>query len=73
MTDSTGEITLTVNGDAHTLPAPMSVEDLLVHFDVDARQVGVERNRELVPRERFPDTKLQSGDQLEIVTFVGGG
>ncbi len=40
---------------------------------VPGRGVAVERNREIVPRERYKDVLLQEGDELEIVTLVGGG
>jgi thiamine biosynthesis protein ThiS len=36
-------------------------------------RVAVERNRELVPRDRWATTPLSDGDKLEIVHFVGGG
>jgi sulfur carrier protein len=36
-------------------------------------RVAVELNRDIVPRERWPQTPLKEGDRLEIVHFVGGG
>jgi sulfur carrier protein len=36
-------------------------------------RVAVELNRELIQRERWAETKLSTGDKLEIVHFVGGG
>ena len=33
----------------------------------------VERNCEIVPREKYGDTLLQAGDRLEVVHAVGGG
>jgi thiamine biosynthesis protein ThiS len=33
----------------------------------------VERNREIVDREAFRDTRLADGDVLELVRLVGGG
>jgi thiazole synthase len=35
--------------------------------------VAVERNREIVAPEAYDKTELQEGDQLEVVSFVGGG
>jgi thiamine biosynthesis protein ThiS len=35
--------------------------------------VVVERNRSVVPRQRFAAELLADGDVLEIVHFVGGG
>ncbi|MHC4079541.1 MAG: sulfur carrier protein ThiS [Planctomycetota bacterium] len=33
----------------------------------------MERNRKIVPKARHGDTPVEAGDQLEIVTLVGGG
>ena len=44
-----------------------------VHFELTGRRVAVERNRDIVPRDRYDQTLLADGDQLEIVSLVGGG
>lgn len=46
---------------------------LLAELELDPSQVAVERNRDIVPRAQYAQTTLSDGDQLEIVTFVGGG
>ena len=66
-------MTISLNGDATTLPGPMSVADLLTHLGIDARVVAVERNRAVVKRARYADTVIGDGDEIEIVAFVGGG
>ena len=33
----------------------------------------MERNEAIVPRSRYAETWLASGDALEIVHFIGGG
>ena len=66
-------LTLTVNGQLHTLPAPPTVAELLAHLGVDGRRVAVEVNRELVPAREHPRRVLAGDDAVEIVTFVGGG
>ncbi|MEM7203017.1 MAG: sulfur carrier protein ThiS [Planctomycetota bacterium] len=66
-------MTLTVNGEATTVPTPSNVEDLLRRLRIDARQVAVERNRTLVRKTDYAATLLVAGDVLEIVSFVGGG
>ncbi len=64
---------LHINGEQRSYSAPMTVAELLKALGVDARQVGVERNKTLVPKADFPTVRLADGDELEIVTFVGGG
>jgi sulfur carrier protein len=72
-----GAVILTLNGESRVFdrPAcgPLSVAGLLAALGLDTRKVAVERNEEIVPRSRYADTCLASGDALEIVHFIGGG
>jgi thiamine biosynthesis protein ThiS len=67
------ELTITVNGEARRLAGPATLLDLLAALELDARQVVVELNREIIRRPRLGDTALSTGDQVELVHFVGGG
>jgi sulfur carrier protein len=65
--------TIVLNGESRELADGGTVSDLLRELGLDSRQVAVERNREVVPRAEHGQTVLADGDQLEVVTFVGGG
>ncbi|NJL32436.1 MAG: sulfur carrier protein ThiS [Phycisphaerales bacterium] len=67
------QLTITVNGETKTFALPMTVEALIQQLGMGGRAVAVEVNRELVPRKAHAATLLKEGDQLEIVTLVGGG
>ena len=47
--------------------------DLLRQLALDSGRVAVERNRRVVPRAEHARETLADGDDLEVVTFVGGG
>ena len=66
-------IALTLNGEARTFPAPLTVAQLLDRLDLAGKRIALERNGEIVPRSRYADTPLAEGDDLEIVVAVGGG
>lgn len=66
-------VTITVNGETRTLAQPLSLADFLRGQGYDPRRVAVEINRELVPIVRHPGRQLMNGDDIEIVTLVGGG
>ncbi len=66
-------VTITLNGEQQSLPDGLTVAGLLGHLELRPEHVAVERNRELVPRARQVDARLEEGDSLEIVTLVGGG
>jgi thiazole synthase len=64
---------VTINGEAKTVDAPISVEALLNEIGLDPRKVAVERNLEIVPRSGYATIELSDGDRIEIVHFIGGG
>lgn len=66
-------VTLTLNGESRAFDGPMTVVGLLATIGLETRKVAVERNAEIVPRSRYAETWLESGDALEIVHFIGGG
>ncbi len=64
---------INVNGENKECPAGSSVSKLLESLDIDNRYIAVELNHKIVPRTQFSEKLLQENDNLEIVTFVGGG
>ena len=66
-------VTITLNGDAHTIAGPLTVAGLLAHLEIDPRSVAVERNFVVIKRDAYATTPVEQGDQIEIVNFVGGG
>ncbi len=65
--------TIVLNGESRALRPGATVSSLIAELGLDSRQVAVERNREVVPRANHGETVLAEGDQVEVVTFVGGG
>ena len=66
-------IEIVVNGEPHSVPDGSTVSELLDSLGLPADRVAVEYNREILKKDRWPETRLQAGDRLEIVHFVGGG
>ena len=65
-------ITITVNGEARELQDGTTLRALVAQFNLTPEKVAIELNRRLVRSEKY-DTPLATGDEIEIVTFVGGG
>jgi sulfur carrier protein len=66
-------IRVIVNGEEMTLPSGTTVSTLLQKLSLPAARVAVEHNLRVVPRAEHPQLRLDQGDRVEIVTFVGGG
>lgn len=62
-----------LNGEEQEIPDGATVTELLSHLKIKSERVAVERNRLVVKRATFAETRLQPGDEIEILTFVGGG
>jgi sulfur carrier protein len=66
-------IEITVNGAPRRVAPGTTVADLITELGLADRKVAVERNRDVVPRARHGEVRLETGDRLELVTYVGGG
>jgi thiazole synthase len=64
---------LRINGEARDWAGPLSVADLVERLGHDSRKIAVEVNRSVVPRREYAQHHLGEGDEIEIVTLVGGG
>jgi thiazole synthase len=68
-----GTISITVNGDHKRVTAGLTLAQLATELGLVPEKVAVERNMEVVPRSTLADVRVEDGDDLEIVHFVGGG
>jgi len=62
-----------LNGELRDVPSGTSVAQLVAELGLRPEQVAVEVNRELVARARRDERVLGVGDEIELVTLVGGG
>ena len=63
---------LLVNGEQTSLANVATVSDLIAALGIEDN-VAVEINREIVSHSVFDQHRLADGDQVEIVTAIGGG
>ena len=61
-----------VNGETRELPDGETVVALIARYQLTPDKVAIELNRRLLRGEKYA-TPLKDGDEVEIVTFVGGG
>ncbi len=72
-TDADGTIRLMVNGQPRTVTTGLTVTGLIESLDLTPALIVVEKNLEILNREKYDTTVLTEGDRLELVHFVGGG
>ena len=66
-------MTITVNGQPQEVEAHLTLANLLQQLDLKPDRVAVEVNLKIVDRPSFVNWNLQDGDQVEILSFIGGG
>jgi sulfur carrier protein len=62
-----------LNGEEKRLASAVTVTQLLDEMGLAGRRVAVEINREIVPRSRHAEHRLQDNDRVEVVFAIGGG
>ena len=64
---------VTLNGKSRELSDDSTIQDVVKSLGLQEKQVAVEHNQSILKREKWNQTAVAEGDQLEIVHFVGGG
>ena len=66
-------IAVHINGAIKEIQTGTTISALTIDLDVAHKKIALEINGEIIPRSHFKSRILQDGDQIEIVTAVGGG
>lgn len=62
-----------LNGERRTLEEAVTVGELLRSLNLQSDKVAVEVNLEILDKQDFELREIEDGDQVEIMSFVGGG
>ena len=66
-------ITVKLNGKNTGFQGSPTVTALLDSLNINAQQIAVAVNGEVLPRDAWARTEIRDGDAVEIVRAVGGG
>ena len=66
-------VALQINGKPYKCSIQTPLPALFAQLGLNPRLVAVEYNGEILHRQFWDMTEMQSGDRVEIVTIVGGG
>jgi thiamine biosynthesis protein ThiS len=65
---------ITVNGKKRAnFISPLTVAELIEQLGINPKSIIVERNFEIVTKNKVNATTIQDGDSIEIIRLVGGG
>ncbi|MGH6738324.1 MAG: sulfur carrier protein ThiS [Bradyrhizobium sp.] len=63
---------VTVNGESREISSA-SVDALLGELEYEGAHFAIALNYDVVPKSRWAETQLKSGDEIEIITPRQGG
>ena len=63
---------VTINGEQREIAAD-SVAALLSELDYEGTHFAIALNYDVVPKSRWAETEIKSGDEIEIITPRQGG
>lgn len=66
-------VSVLLNGERREIPEGLNIVTLLAWMGVDAARVAVEVNRQIVRRNEWAACRIETGSEVEVVMFVGGG
>ena len=69
---SGGVFMVKINGEELDV-AGKTIAEYLATTNFDPKRIAVERNGDIVFKSQYGETLLQDGDNVEVVSFVGGG
>ena len=66
-------VRITLNGAEREVEQGTTIAQLIDEITKDRTRVAVERNRAIAPRATWEQSLVAEGDEIEVVTLVGGG
>jgi sulfur carrier protein len=67
------KIPVRVNGKKEEIDAKCALVEFIEKRNLHPDKIVVERNFEIVPKEKWHEVVIEAEDSIEIISFVGGG
>lgn len=67
------KIKITVNGNDIEIEKNSTIQDFINERQVTGKMFAIEKNLEIINKDRYDKEIIKNGDILEIVGFFGGG
>jgi sulfur carrier protein len=66
-------INIVVNGKDFTFNKQITILDLLKELKIEDKVMAVAIDMEIVKKDKWQETKVENGNKIEFLHFVGGG
>lgn len=62
-----------VNGKKYNEYDGVTLEEVILKLEYDKSKIAIELNGDIISRDKYQSVEMKDGDQMEVVSFVGGG
>lgn len=66
-------VLIKINGEDKSIPQNTSILRLLEIYKINTDRVVIELNKQILKKEQFEVFSVKENDEIEVITFVGGG
>ena len=67
------KIKIRINGKNKNISKEYMLNELIYELKIPLNKVAIEINKEIVDKKKIKKIKLNNGDKVEVVHFIGGG
>lgn len=67
------KIKIIVNGHEIEIEENSTIQDFITERQVTGKMFAIEKNLEIINKDRYETEILKEGDNIELVGFTGGG
>ena len=67
------KIKITLNGKQIQVITNLTLKSLITKLQIPLNKIAIELNKKIIDKKTISKIKLQKGDRIEIVHFIGGG
>ena len=67
------KIKITLNGKQIQVITNLTLKSLITKLQIPLNKITIELNKKIINKKTISKIKLQKGDRIEIVHFIGGG
>ena len=67
------KIKIKLNGKLKTINDKSTLFNIVQKNKISLAKVAIELNQEIIDKKKLKNVKIQNGDKIEIVHFIGGG
>jgi thiamine biosynthesis protein ThiS len=67
------KIKINLNGKLTEITENSSILDLINNFGFDIKKIAIEKNLEIIFPNQYSSEIIKTGDEIEMIHFIGGG